>query len=421
MSTETGSILRAPRIRFNEPGADSIAPSESTTATDAAVAHLRKTAVSLPFSTLQQVVLEFGKEIILATAKVHRQKAITASFDDDTRIPKSARVSFTLNGSKTVAGTATFIAATEATTALIADFQKGIAAQVKIVAGLELLAVQLDRAKLIYRSICIWVNTAAILSPTDYDATHPILQFVRLAASIADIRPLIADVDKPTRNSIESEILGAAAAVEPPNDALPSSSQVEFTDWCTDAIAGTIKAFEIAQKEIRALESARAFISGTRTETATAAAAAVVDNEPPVSAATLQSLIDAAVAKALKKAGTVDSKNQRRGAKNQGASLKKKSRSAPAAATATTTPSQQQKQQQHRNNGRSKSPPPNLPNSNESTSPRRKRPNKRKRAPPANGTANNAADSNAALPQGNNDDSQSLRRKKSRAKKSQQK
>jgi hypothetical protein len=127
--------------------------------------------VSLPFSTLQQVVLEFGKEIILATAKVHRQKAITASFDDDTRIPKSARVSFTLNGSKTVAGTATFIAATEAITALIADFQKGIAAQVKIVAGLELLAVQLDRAKLIYRSICIWVNTAAILSPLDYDAT----------------------------------------------------------------------------------------------------------------------------------------------------------------------------------------------------------------------------------------------------------
>jgi hypothetical protein len=135
-------------------------------------------------------------------------------------------------------------------------------------------------------------DMSAILSPLDYDATKPILQSVRLAASMTDIRPLIADVDKPTRNTIESEILGAAAAAaEPTNDALPSTSQVEFTDWCTDAIAGTIKAFQIAQKEIRALESARVFISATRTESA------VVDNELPVSAAaTLQSLIDTAVA-----------------------------------------------------------------------------------------------------------------------------
>jgi hypothetical protein len=134
--------------------------------------------------------------IIVATAKVHRQQAITSSFDDDTRIPKSARVAFRLNASETeycyrcnhrrhrqsasptshhfvvdndtcipksarvafklnaseiVTGTPEFLAATDATNAAIATFQMAIAAQVKAVAGLELTAAKFGCAKLIYR------------------------------------------------------------------------------------------------------------------------------------------------------------------------------------------------------------------------------------------------------------------------------
>jgi uncharacterized protein with HEPN domain len=50
---------------------------------------------------------------------VHHQQVVTASFDDDTQIPRSARVAFKLNASQSVAGTAKFLAATEATNAVI--------------------------------------------------------------------------------------------------------------------------------------------------------------------------------------------------------------------------------------------------------------------------------------------------------------
>jgi anionic cell wall polymer biosynthesis LytR-Cps2A-Psr (LCP) family protein len=46
--------------------------------------------------------------IIVATVKVHRQQAIASSFDDDTRIHKSTRVAFKLNASETVTGTSNF-------------------------------------------------------------------------------------------------------------------------------------------------------------------------------------------------------------------------------------------------------------------------------------------------------------------------
>jgi hypothetical protein len=42
---------------------------------------------------------------IVATTKLHRQQAFTSSFNDDTCIPKSARVAFKLNASETVTGT----------------------------------------------------------------------------------------------------------------------------------------------------------------------------------------------------------------------------------------------------------------------------------------------------------------------------
>jgi hypothetical protein len=63
-------------------------------------------------------------------------------------------------------------------------FQTAIAAQVKVVAGLELTAAKLGRAKLIYRRICIWAKTFARRKDV---ATLPILQFTRVAASLASI------------------------------------------------------------------------------------------------------------------------------------------------------------------------------------------------------------------------------------------
>jgi hypothetical protein len=103
------------------------------TATEAAVAHLRSIAVSLSRHAFQDIIVELGNDIILATSKVHHQQVITASFDDDTQIPRSAQVAFKLNASQSVPGTAKFLAVTEATNAVIATFQTAIAAQVKLV------------------------------------------------------------------------------------------------------------------------------------------------------------------------------------------------------------------------------------------------------------------------------------------------
>jgi anionic cell wall polymer biosynthesis LytR-Cps2A-Psr (LCP) family protein len=55
------------------------------------------------------IIVELDNDtIIVATAKVHRQQAIASSFDNDTRIPKSARDAFKLNASETITGTTKF-------------------------------------------------------------------------------------------------------------------------------------------------------------------------------------------------------------------------------------------------------------------------------------------------------------------------
>jgi hypothetical protein len=287
----------------------------STTPNDAAVAHLRlifaESFSTIDTTTFQQVVFDLGVEIIRATAKVHRRQAMLALLDDDTRIPKSARIAFQLRASDSVvAESAVFIAATQATNALIATFQAAIAAQVKIVAGLELRAVQLGRAKLVYRSICIWAKVFAILLPA---VNLPAVRLVRVSASLACIQPLIVPLDHATRVSTELETLGAAdaAAAEYDHHCLPSSEQqqqlLRFTDAVKFAVADTIDAFEKAHNDILVHKAARAYMAAvTRTESATSATTAtvvdtVIGNEPPVSFATLQSLIKTAIAKKLEK------------------------------------------------------------------------------------------------------------------------
>jgi hypothetical protein len=200
------------RVRLNLPATIIPNAAPRVTATEAAVAHLRSIAVSLSRHAFQDIIVELGNDIILATSKVHHQQVITASFNDDTRIPRSARVAFKLNASQSVAGTAKFLAAMEATNAVIATFQTAIAAQVKLVAGWELEAAILGHAKLIYRSICIWAKTFAILSRRTDNATFPTLQFTRVAASQADMKPLLEDLDDATQKTIKLEYLGANAA-----------------------------------------------------------------------------------------------------------------------------------------------------------------------------------------------------------------
>jgi hypothetical protein len=117
---------RTKHVQLNLPATIITNVAPRVTATEAAVAHLRLIAVSLSRHAFQDIIVKLGNDIILATSKVHHQQVITASFDDDTRIPRSARVAFKLNASQSVAGT-------EATNAVIATFQAAIAAQVKLV------------------------------------------------------------------------------------------------------------------------------------------------------------------------------------------------------------------------------------------------------------------------------------------------
>jgi hypothetical protein len=393
MSTETRATTKTKRVRLSLLQATcTVIPNAAprVTATEAAVAHLRLIAESLSRHAFQDIIVELGNEIILATNKVHRQQAITASFDDDTRIPKSARVAFKLNASETVAGTAKFLAATEATNAAIAMFQTTIAAQVKVVAGLELTA-----AKLIYRSICIWAKIFAVLSRRT-DETFPILQFTRVAASQYDMKPLLVDLDDETRDTIELKFLGAiAASAKVDNTPLAanqmSAELLEFTKTVGQTVAETIEAFEKAQQDNRAREMARALASCARTQSATIAAASNIDNDLSASPATLQSLVASEVARAIKAANkatnatTKSKKKHRGGGAHNGAS--------------SINPMPQSKKSSNRN--RSKS---SLSNRN----------NKCKRK-----AADGAANSTAASSSGNNVNLPPRQHKKSRSSKQQ--
>jgi hypothetical protein len=101
MSTETSATTRTKRVRLSLPTTVIPNATPRVTATEAAVTHLRSIAESLSRHAFQDIIVELGNDIILATSKVHHQQAvITASFDDDTRIPRSARVGQSASGRK---------------------------------------------------------------------------------------------------------------------------------------------------------------------------------------------------------------------------------------------------------------------------------------------------------------------------------
>jgi hypothetical protein len=71
-------------------------------------------------------------------------------------------------------------------------------------------------------------SACAILSHNKDDTTLPILQFTRVAASLASMKPLLVDLDDSTRTTMELELLGAtAASATYNNNSLPSAEQIE--------------------------------------------------------------------------------------------------------------------------------------------------------------------------------------------------
>jgi hypothetical protein len=74
-----------------------------STHTNGVISRTTSTRARPPARMTSDIIVELDNDtIIVATAKVHRQQAITSSFDDDTRVPKSARVAFKLNALETV-------------------------------------------------------------------------------------------------------------------------------------------------------------------------------------------------------------------------------------------------------------------------------------------------------------------------------
>ena len=454
MTQETHSILRT-SVHFGRDQTSSPSPTSSKTKpvldtpTTAATIYLSTFAASLPSPTHQQLFLDHGKQIIIAYAKTRRQEALVTTLQEPGHIPRSARLAFTLNASKSVAETADFKAASDATTAAVDAFQTAATAQIIAVARLELTSVQTDTAHKIYTTICTIAKALVLLAGTPENATgSTIRKWVQSAVTPSPVNKLLQCCDITSRSKIFMDIVGmdmqqisAAANNVNMNDidnnaaalsafsVADDQSSNDFAIAVEHLIWGSFQAYLKKEFDLKALANANKFIQSTSLGTATDAAAMVIDSEPAVNAATLQSLIAAAVKKELQKstgagnskksAGSI-SKNNVRGAANR-ASLKNKSSSngganstsskplVTATTTSTTTrgrtrnnsPAQQRQRNNNNNNNN------NNTNATPSTTSQRRG--------VRNGAASSDAASTDASKRGGRDNTKRPLRKKSRS------
>lgn len=369
MAPETSSILRT-SVRF---GTDTIistsaTPSTNTSPTAVALATLSTATESLP-STAHKHVYEFGEKIINSFAKVLRHRSIVAKFADKEHVPRSVRLSFQLNASKSVAETQEYRAAAKATADLVSKFQREATAQVKVVADLEQQALEKALAHLILRTICIWSKLSLLLNGQLSPTATELYPYYRVAVILPNLKKYLLHLNEADVNSVFVEVIGTINA----NDAfVPTDAHQAFATQIDKIIVGSLTAFETTNTQNATLLAARAFVDSTTTESMTASVAMELDNEPTINKETIDALIASAVQKELKKARNLASsnnsnnrqKNVKRGAPS--ASLKNKTEM-----ESTTSPQRSKKANKptapHTTIGRGRSQTPNRRNRNRST------------------------------------------------------
>ena len=330
MSSVTNSILStSKRARFTELSSTTqnvpfVTPIES------AQKHISLIVASLALPT-QQLANHWSVNIITLHSKIKQQEKTLLPFSNPDFIPRSARVAFHLGGSKQVTGLAEHTALVTATSTLVTTFQKAIRDKIVAVANLELSALQKAKETAIAEAVVTYAHIFHLadcgVAPTTmehYTYVKPVLAVARgtgtISLSAAAITQLLLDK------------IGVAPAR---SDASYTINTV-FAANCTNLFYQPSKVFDDAIHAANCAAAARAFAEQSLSDRISTATSMVIDDEPTVNPASLNSLIDKAVKKQTKElAATVGrlekalqaAKNSGRGAAPASAaraSLKKK-------------------------------------------------------------------------------------------------
>lgn len=360
------------------------ATAAAETPTSIATVFLDRITASLTPPTLKQYVTEATVTSLRWATKIHRIEQVLVRFDNPLYVPRSARISFKLDGTDQVKRDVAHVKLAADTAAIVAIFETDITKKIREALQLERAAVKSSALTHIIKTICNWARLHVMLvdnigEPTTadfYPYVHaainlPAWKSILIDGTAADHAPIIA---------MQTSFTGEYGV-----NFLPVDSHHAFAEKTFAIIVGTADEYSKATRALRVLSNAKAFIRGAAAETATSDATMDLDEEPSASPATLKALIDTSVSKAMNKLA----KNGRRGAGS--ASTKKKPPSPPtektkhSVATATTN--------------RKKPPVPATAKSSRKSS--------------NNGVAANDSDSSGEIKRRRNDNSRRPLRKKS--------
>lgn len=345
MSSATNPLrpaLKRARIAASE------APTLST-ASSAARDRVASAIASLPLHTKQ--LAEFWcTKVNTSQTKVKRQtKTLSTLTATPEFIPRSARVSFELTGSRLVTGQAEFTALAAATTELVSTFQTELKAHIVAVANLELTALKKELATVVVTAVVTFA-TVYLLSTTGKPAIADDLCLYVTQALRTVVRLSVLTLTDPERAALFTELSGFTV---PPNmgtvaavDHTANAPLQQFLSHCKALFVDPSTAYDAAEEANALALAAHNFTTLTIGGTTTAAAAAALDDEPTITSAQMESLVNASVKKAtatlrsqLQKelASKPPAKNNVRGAVDR-ASLKKKSTKKKAPPTTTAAP-----------------------------------------------------------------------------------
>jgi hypothetical protein len=330
MSSATNSILStSKRARFQE--------SSSTTQSvllaspiESARKHISSIVASLALPT-QQLANHWGVRIISLHSKIKQQEKTLLPFTNPDFIPRSARVAFQLGGSKQVTGLADYTALVTDTSTLVTDFQKAIRDKIVAVANLELSVSKEAKATAIVEAVVTYAHLFHLaecgLAPTTLEHYTYVLPVLAAARARALGSTCLSD------EAIQKLLLEQIGAA--PNRSVESYTiNSIFAANCSELFYEPSKVFDSAIHTANCAAAARLFADRSLNDRVSIDTSIVLDAEPTVAPASLDSLIQQAVKKHTKALTSTigrlekslqTAKNSGRGAAQTGASLKKKS------------------------------------------------------------------------------------------------
>jgi hypothetical protein len=331
MSPATNSL--APALKRARGSDASEAPIQTTAPSEAARDRVASAVASLPKLTKQ--LAEFWcTKVNTSYAKVTKQTKTLASLTATPEsIPRSARVSFAIAGSRLVTGLPEFKTLADATKELVDQFQKDLKTQIVAAAELELAALKKEHSTVVFSAVTTFA-TIFLLASTEKPATAEDLWLFVDQARTRVVTASVAALSDPERAALFTELSGFAVPMEAaaPPDPTNAFTLTAFLGHCKTLFVDPCVAYDSALRLNAVALAAHNLTTLAIGNTTTAAVATALDDEPTITSTQMESLVNASVKKAtdalrsqLRKEleSKPPAKNATRGAADR-ASLKKK-------------------------------------------------------------------------------------------------